>query len=266
MQNTHETAPTVAEIIADMLAYEAEAFDEDEEVDGSDLVGAFAAWRGQLRTALESAPIPEAVPGLLALIQAGDNLAGLVEDAETQHIYDFDSGDEQPDDCAYKVGREAWDAAKEGASPPAGVQVVIVIKGGMVENAFAYGLPGGAKLFVADRDGDCEEKLVLHRAPVPPHNIAPAPLTICCDLEEDSFGVLSAPVGDDKLAEDPIRPGEFEKAIMANYIVTEEEAGEFHSYSPSDDQDNHLGQFATERAAWEAADNHRMFGNIAGPT
>jgi hypothetical protein len=77
--------------------------DRDLSVCGADLVDAFAEWRQQIKAAL---------PGHLAMIEAGDTLASLMEDAESTHIYDFDNGDEQEDDCAYKAAREAWGAAK----------------------------------------------------------------------------------------------------------------------------------------------------------
>jgi hypothetical protein len=45
---------TVHDIVQEMLAYEADAFDNDEEVSGADLVEAFAEWRVDLQAALSA--------------------------------------------------------------------------------------------------------------------------------------------------------------------------------------------------------------------
>lgn len=52
-------------------------------------------------------------PRLAALIVAGNELASLLEEAESTHIYDEDNGDEVPDDCPYAAARAAWRLALE---------------------------------------------------------------------------------------------------------------------------------------------------------
>lgn len=70
--------------------------------------------------------------------------------------------------------------------------------------------------------------------------------------------------------EDPIAPGEFSRTIMADYLVTPVTTIRGGTSTPGfmvlppEDAPN-LGTFPTERAAWQAAENHRMFGDVIAP-
>lgn len=68
-QTTAPTAPTLSDIIADMLAYQAEQFDGTDETDlnvsGADLVDAFTQWRIQLKAAAPQATANSRAIGLL---------------------------------------------------------------------------------------------------------------------------------------------------------------------------------------------------------
>lgn len=67
--------PPLWAILADMLAYEAEQFDGDEDspldISGADLVDAFTTWRGQLRAALAAprSPRPAALDRIAARLR-----------------------------------------------------------------------------------------------------------------------------------------------------------------------------------------------------
>lgn len=87
---------TITKLILSALAYEAEAFDNDDEVDGGDLVQFFTGWRLQVREAMGSTPRLD-VSGE-ALIS---RLTELVQDAMDNHIYDVSNGDEISPDCGY---------------------------------------------------------------------------------------------------------------------------------------------------------------------
>ena len=54
-------SPGMKRLLDDALAFEAEAFDEDEPVSGADLVDWFASWRLAVR-ALLTQPLPPAAP------------------------------------------------------------------------------------------------------------------------------------------------------------------------------------------------------------
>lgn len=192
-----QMSPALAALITTMLAYEATAFEADEEVDGGDMVETFAEWRPMLKALAEA---PETAP-----------------------------------------------------------QVVIVIKGGMVEDAYAFGLPDSASLIVADRDNDCDENMRLVMAG--PQRI------IRCDISEERLVPLSAPVdleAKPSMPSDPVKDGEFAKCNMAGYHVapvTIHETGKpevrgFLAITPDDDS---LGHYLTERAAWYACDVYRRF-------
>jgi hypothetical protein len=61
---------------------------------------------------LSSDHLAELAVNVAALIAAGDALASALEEAESQHIYDFDNGDVQDADCGYRAARRAWAEAK----------------------------------------------------------------------------------------------------------------------------------------------------------
>ena len=53
--------PGMQRLLDEVVAFEAEAFDEDEPVSGADLVQWFADWRGRVRTLLTQ-PLPPLLP------------------------------------------------------------------------------------------------------------------------------------------------------------------------------------------------------------
>lgn len=73
-------------------------------------------------------------------------------------------------------------------------------------------------------------------------------------------------------SDNPIAPGEFEKAILLGYRVERDEdpatpAPAWRVFDPDDqelDITDDASAWPSERAAWEAADNHRMFGDVTG--
>ena len=56
-------APGMKRLLDEALAFEAEAFDDDEPVSGADLVEWFAGWRGRVRKLLTQ-PLPPLLPVL----------------------------------------------------------------------------------------------------------------------------------------------------------------------------------------------------------
>lgn len=62
---------------------------------------------------------------------------------------------------------------------------------------------------------------------------------------------------------DPLRPGEFGKAIEAGYTVNPAQNGSWQWNH--DDSGNGSAGYSTERSAWRAADNMRMFGMVRAP-
>lgn len=89
--------------------------------------------------------------------------------------------------------KEAELAALKGAPAGEAPQLVIAVRGGMVDALYGYALPE-VEIYIADRDDDCSDKITLHRAPKGHHTIPPAPLTIRCDLGDEAVQKLVAPV------------------------------------------------------------------------
>lgn len=110
-----------------------------------------------------------ALPPLQAILAAGDELSDALEDAESTHIYDFDNGDEQPDDCHYLLARAAWEEARakwnEAAQAdvaPVARAIGVVIEGGIIQSVFSPEPMPDVRLVVIDFDVDgAQERCVI---------------------------------------------------------------------------------------------------------
>lgn len=87
--------------------------------------------------------------------------------------------------------RRAMDRRQKASEHPP--ELVIVIKGGMVEEVYGYGLPANIGIVFADCDGDGDWGLQIHRSPKAPHRRPPKPLTIRCDLDDGQVQPMSQP-------------------------------------------------------------------------
>lgn len=61
-----------------------------------------------------------------------------------------------------------------------------------------------------------------------------------------------------------IAPGEFSRCVEAGYAVLHNRVGNVYSFDAPDGSEDEA-EYPTARAAWEAADNHRMFGAADWP-
>ena len=172
--------------------------------------------------------------------------------------------------------RDFWSRIEPGDEFPAGdcprcgafaflikppVQVLVLTEQGLVETIYVS--PSGVHLqvFVIDTDvegADDDQLADIFVNGEQRRAFAGAAASRRLTTLTTPYGppVFSATIG----------PGEFWRCKAAGYTVEHLDKPEiddlpFAALSPNEE---HLGDFATERAAWEASDNHRMFGDVQG--
>lgn len=189
-----------------------------------------------------------------------ERIEGVVSEVEylgaTSHriveMFEIDEGGDDVDLVA-----EAVDVPP--ANPDAAPQVVVVIEEGLVSAVYYHGLPEiDVVVLDTDTEGSSEEDGV-----------------VTVTLEGEDFETFVGGPTPEKLGarfvaptefhpEAPIIPGEFEKAIMAGYKVEHIDPVSGRPWTVITPGDEEIAYLETERAGWEAADNHRLFGDIRG--
>jgi hypothetical protein len=149
---TTEAAPTVAEILAELMAYEREAFEEDTCLDLADLCTWFGGMRGKIKAALtaEAAQLPLAV--IRGALKAG---LGYLEEMQEDQTSGEDDGiyEPGPDIHARHDTDEALISLALGA-------VDGVTPGAVLVPAHLVSEMLGALAFVADADGAPSEAAI----------------------------------------------------------------------------------------------------------
>lgn len=222
---------SVLEIVRHMVAWNAAAFD-----------GAWFAYQGTVQVgpfATEDA----------ATSYANDQRPGW--EVEFREHADVSGGDLVE---AFAEWRLELKAALESDSSPV-PQVVVTVTGGMVSEVFANAAPD-LEVVVLDLDtGYGDEGNAVQVAWQGKASPALIDHPRVQHVAERFLEATSA------APEEEIAPGEFEKAKLSGYDVEPNGFGEGGWYARTPDDDE-LGPYPGQRAAWEAADAHRRFGDV----
>lgn len=109
---------------------------------------------------VETPTFPPALSRAFGLIET---MRGLIDEAMSTHIYDFDNGDEVDPECGYQAAVDAADAflAENHLAKPELVRVVVTVEGGIVQDVSTDRPLPGVQVIVLDYDMEGDEDLFL---------------------------------------------------------------------------------------------------------
>lgn len=173
MADVPEGAPPIATteplfaLLDEMLAFEAEAFENDGSVNGAGMVDAFVSFRARLRIALEDRRA--AVAGFSAppigLLEIAEDLSASISGLD--HQIEQMKGMFPDDDGTIRQAQDDGDEARQRlamyrkATAAGPLHLYVTVEGGNVQGVICDRPAGGVKVTVIDYDVDDEDQAVV---------------------------------------------------------------------------------------------------------